>query len=113
MPFWIEQNVVHSASLRYCAPIHHCAYEYFSVVSFKGPSVISSFFSVSCCVCVFCQAMTDDFRAYQEQVLRNSKRMSDALVQRGYHVVSGGTDNHLLLLDLRPTVSDSLQAFTF
>uniref|UniRef100_A0A0K8RCW3 glycine hydroxymethyltransferase n=1 Tax=Ixodes ricinus TaxID=34613 RepID=A0A0K8RCW3_IXORI len=48
------------------------------------------------------QATTPQFRAYQEQVLKNAKAMVTALLAKGYTVVSGGTDNHLLLLDLRP-----------
>ncbi|XP_054709831.1 serine hydroxymethyltransferase, mitochondrial-like [Uloborus diversus] len=48
------------------------------------------------------QAMSPEFRQYQEQVLKNAKAMANALINRGYTLVSGGTDNHLLLLDLRP-----------
>ncbi|KAM7313792.1 serine hydroxymethyltransferase, mitochondrial, partial [Ixodes scapularis] len=48
------------------------------------------------------QATTPHFRAYQEQVVKNAKAMVTALLAKGYTVVSGGTDNHLLLLDLRP-----------
>ncbi|KAH8024278.1 hypothetical protein HPB51_022397 [Rhipicephalus microplus] len=48
------------------------------------------------------QATTPEFREYQEQVLKNAKAMATALVERGHTIVSGGTDNHLLLLDLRP-----------
>jgi len=47
------------------------------------------------------QAMTEDFSAYQKQVLLNSKAMALALIDKGYTLVSGGTDNHLVLLDLR------------
>ena len=38
-----------------------------------------------------------------EQVLRNSARFADAMSERGYSLVSGGTDNHLLLVDLKPS----------
>lgn len=48
------------------------------------------------------QATSPEFRAYQEQVLKNAKAMGKALIAKGYTLVSGGTDNHLLLLDLRP-----------
>jgi len=48
------------------------------------------------------QAMSPEFRSYQEQVLKNAKAMGQALIDKGYTLVSGGTDNHLLLLDLRP-----------
>lgn len=42
-----------------------------------------------------------DFKDYQERVMRNCKRFAEALQTRGYDIVSGGTDNHLLLVDLR------------
>ncbi|XP_048578710.1 serine hydroxymethyltransferase, mitochondrial isoform X2 [Nematostella vectensis] len=48
------------------------------------------------------QALSPEFKAYQEQVLRNAKSMAKALTDKGYNMVSGGTDNHLVLLDLRP-----------
>ena len=48
------------------------------------------------------QAATPEFKAYQEQVVRNCKAFAEALTARGYSIVSGGTDNHLLLVDLRP-----------
>jgi len=48
------------------------------------------------------QAATPEFKAYQEQVLRNSKALAAALAARGYKLVSGGTDNHIVLVDLRP-----------
>ena len=44
--------------------------------------------------------MTQEFRAYQQQVLLNAKAMAEGFQARGYDVVSGGTDNHLFLLDL-------------
>ncbi|KAJ7389851.1 Serine hydroxymethyltransferase 2 [Desmophyllum pertusum] len=48
------------------------------------------------------QAQTPMFKEYQLQVLKNAKAMAKALSESGYSMVSGGTDNHLLLLDLRP-----------
>lgn len=51
----------------------------------------------------FGEALSDEFKAYQKQILNNSKALADALVKRGYKLVSGGTDNHLLLLDLTGT----------
>jgi glycine hydroxymethyltransferase len=47
------------------------------------------------------EALSDDFFAYILQVVKNAKTMADAFVERGYHVISGGTDNHLMLIDLR------------
>jgi glycine hydroxymethyltransferase len=46
------------------------------------------------------EALRPDFRSYGEQVVRNAKAMAEAFVERGYHLVSGGTDNHLMLIDL-------------
>ena len=48
----------------------------------------------------FKEAMSDEFKAYQAQVLVNAQTMADTFIERGYDVVSGGTDNHLFLLDL-------------
>jgi glycine hydroxymethyltransferase len=48
------------------------------------------------------QAQSEDFKSYQQQVLKNCKAMAQALLDRGYQLVSGGTDTHLVLLDLRP-----------
>ncbi|MFH1073892.1 MAG: serine hydroxymethyltransferase [Candidatus Firestonebacteria bacterium] len=49
----------------------------------------------------FKQAMTPKFRKYQQQVVKNSKVLAAELVKRGYKLVTGGTDNHLMLADLR------------
>ncbi|XP_035244430.1 serine hydroxymethyltransferase, mitochondrial isoform X1 [Anguilla anguilla] len=56
------------------------------------------------------QASTPMFREYIAQVLRNAKAMADALLKRGYTLVSGGTDNHLVLVDLRPQGMDGARA---
>jgi glycine hydroxymethyltransferase len=50
----------------------------------------------------FGEALTDDFRVYARQVVENAKALADALVARGFAIVSGGTDSHLMLVDLRP-----------
>ncbi|WP_341701968.1 serine hydroxymethyltransferase [Ferrovibrio sp.] len=49
----------------------------------------------------FGEALTPEFRAYSQAVLDNAKAMAAALQERGYDLVSGGTDNHLMLVDLR------------
>lgn len=49
----------------------------------------------------FGEALQPEFKDYQTQVLKNAQAMSDALQSLGYHVVSGGTDNHCMLVDLR------------
>ena len=48
----------------------------------------------------FKEAMAPDFKTYQQQVIRNAQAMAQVLIQRGYDVISGGTDNHLFLLSL-------------
>ena len=50
----------------------------------------------------FKEAMSDEFKAYQEQLVKNAKVLADELVKKGFRIVSGGTDNHLMLVDLRP-----------
>jgi glycine hydroxymethyltransferase len=50
----------------------------------------------------FREAATDDFKQYARAVVANAQALSDALLERGFDIVSGGTDTHLLLVDLRP-----------
>lgn len=49
----------------------------------------------------FAEALSDDYKKYVIQVQKNAKALGDAFVGRGYSVISGGTDNHLILIDLR------------
>jgi glycine hydroxymethyltransferase len=49
----------------------------------------------------FGEALTDDFKKYAEQIIANANRLGEALKKEGLNLVSGGTDNHLLLVDLR------------
>ena len=49
----------------------------------------------------FKEALSDEFKVYQQQVLDNTKALADELVKKGFRIVSGGTDNHLMLVDLR------------
>ncbi|MBR2901201.1 MAG: serine hydroxymethyltransferase, partial [Clostridia bacterium] len=49
----------------------------------------------------FGEALTDEFKEYQAQVVRNAKALEVALKEEGFDLVSGGTDNHLILIDLR------------
>ena len=48
----------------------------------------------------FKEALSDDFKVYQENILKNAKALCQALLDRGIQIVSGGTDNHLMLVDL-------------
>ncbi len=49
----------------------------------------------------FGEALNPSFKTYMEQVKKNSNAMAKAFVQRDYHLISGGTDNHMMLIDLR------------
>ncbi|WDU84518.1 serine hydroxymethyltransferase [Caloramator sp. Dgby_cultured_2] len=49
----------------------------------------------------FKEAMSEEFKEYQRKVLENAKTLANALMERGFKLVSGGTDNHLMLVDLR------------
>jgi len=48
----------------------------------------------------FLEALQPDFKTYQQQVIANARTMAKVVMERGYNVVSGGTDNHLFLIDL-------------
>jgi glycine hydroxymethyltransferase len=51
----------------------------------------------------FKEALTPEFKVYQQQILANAKALSAGLLKHGFRLVSGGTDNHLMLMDLRGT----------
>jgi glycine hydroxymethyltransferase len=51
----------------------------------------------------FQEALSDGFRAYQQQIVKNAQRLAGRLVEQGFRIVSGGTDNHLFLLDVAPS----------
>lgn len=48
----------------------------------------------------FGEALTDEFKEYQKQIVKNAKALADSLTERGFRLVSGGTDNHLILIDV-------------
>ena len=50
----------------------------------------------------FGEALKPEFKDYQRRIIENSKALSEGLLKRGFNLVSGGTDNHLMLVDLRP-----------
>ena len=49
----------------------------------------------------FKEALSDEYKAYQQQVVKNASTLANALMERGFNIVSGGTDNHLMLVDLQ------------
>lgn len=51
----------------------------------------------------FKEALSDEFKAYQTQIVKNAKALSEELIAQGFKLVSGGTDNHLMLLNLTDT----------
>lgn len=50
----------------------------------------------------FKEALSPEFKEYQQRILDNAKMLADTLAERGFTIVSGGTDNHLMLVDVRP-----------
>ena len=50
----------------------------------------------------FKEALSPEFKAYQQQVVKNAKMLADTLIERGLRIVSGGTESHVMLVDLRP-----------
>lgn len=67
----------------------------------------------SCHCCSSCgpkAGLHPHVQEYSLQVLKNARAMADALLERGYSLVSGGTDNHLVLVDLRPKGLDGARA---
>src|SRR5699024_11649446 len=48
------------------------------------------------------EALKPEFKTYQQQIVKNAAALADALLKEGFDLVSGGTDNHLMLVDLRP-----------
>ena len=58
--------------------------------------------SIAAKAVAFAEAATDEFRSYAHQIVANARTMADTLTEEGLRIVSGGTDNHLMLVDLRP-----------
>jgi len=54
----------------------------------------------------FGEALTPEFKTYQKQVLKNAQSMAEAFIKRGYKIISDGTDNHSMLIDLRTKVPE-------
>lgn len=60
----------------------------------------------------FKEAMTEEFKEYQRQIVKNASALANALASKGFRIVSGGTDNHLMLVDLRPRHSTGKEIAT-
>lgn len=58
--------------------------------------------AISAKAVAFGEALLPEFKTYQQQVVTNARALADALVAKGYRLCSGGTDNHLMLVDLQP-----------
>jgi glycine hydroxymethyltransferase len=58
--------------------------------------------SIAAKAVAFAEAATDEFKDYAAQIVKNAKAMAETLTDEGLRIVSGGTDNHLMLVDLRP-----------
>ncbi len=58
--------------------------------------------SIAAKAVAFTEAASDEFRAYAEQVVENARTLAETLTEEGLRIVSGGTDNHLMLVDLQP-----------
>jgi glycine hydroxymethyltransferase len=58
----------------------------------------------------FYEALTPEFKRYQIQIVRNARQLSQSLGEKGFRIVSGGTDTHLLLVDLTPKQMNGAQA---
>ncbi len=67
-----------------------------------GPQVGPLMHTIAPKAVCFGEALTPEFKEYQEQIVKNAKALADTLLEEGFDLVSGGTDNHLMLLDLRP-----------
>ncbi len=60
----------------------------------------------------FKEALTPEFKQYQLQIIRNAKELSDALIKKGFKIISGGTDTHLMLIDLTDKNLTGIEAET-
>jgi glycine hydroxymethyltransferase len=58
----------------------------------------------------FGRALKKDFYNYQEQIIKNSKKLAEELMKRGFELYTGGTDNHLMMIDLKPLNLDGKTA---
>jgi glycine hydroxymethyltransferase len=83
------------------APIMYDLEEKINFAVFPGLQGGPHNHTISGLACALKQAQSEEFKAYQQKVLQNSKALADTLQKHGYNLVSGGTDNHIVLTDLR------------
>jgi glycine hydroxymethyltransferase len=82
-----------------CRAEHASAIDKSVFPAWQGGPLMHSIAAKAVC---FAEAATDEFGAYAGQVVENAKTMAETFVDEGLEIVSGGTDNHLMLVDLRP-----------
>ena len=70
---------------------------------FPGPQGGPLMHVIAAKAVAFKEALTPEFKVYQQQIVSNAKVLAAGLIKRGFRLVSGGTDNHLMLMDLRDT----------
>jgi glycine hydroxymethyltransferase len=80
-----------------CAPPHAAALDRTVMPGVQGGPLMHV---IAAKAVAFKEALAPEFRAYQQQIVRNAAALADALAGRGYRLVSGGTDTHLVLVDL-------------
>ena len=78
-----------------------CKKEYIDKAIFPGTQGGPLMHVIAAKAVCFGEALKPEFRTYQEQVVKNAKALSTALMEEGFHLVSNGTDNHLMLVDLQ------------
>jgi glycine hydroxymethyltransferase len=82
-----------------CKQEHASAIDKSVFPAWQGGPLMHSIAAKAVC---FAEAATDEFKAYARQIVENAKTMAETFVEEGLEIVSGGTDNHLMLVDLRP-----------
>jgi glycine hydroxymethyltransferase len=82
-----------------CKEEHASAIDKSVFPAWQGGPLMHSIAAKAVC---FAEAATDEFKAYARQIVENAKTMAETFVEEGLEIVSGGTDNHLMLVDLRP-----------
>jgi glycine hydroxymethyltransferase len=82
-----------------CKEEHASAIDKSVFPAWQGGPLMHSIAAKAVC---FAEAATDEFKSYARQIVDNAKKMAETFIEEGLEIVSGGTDNHLMLVDLRP-----------